>query len=155
MILHRMLTTTVLAGAVACSRPTGQATQERAPAPSSRSNPVGTLALGERITSPLVPLADIAKHPGRFRSGIVATSGKITAVCKEMGCWMELVDPSAQAHVKMHGHAFFVPRTAPGHFARVQAHVVPKGGNDDCTEETPEQSGVARVELDATGVEID
>ncbi|HEV3192066.1 MAG TPA: DUF4920 domain-containing protein, partial [Polyangiaceae bacterium] len=86
---------------------------------------------------------------------IVATSGKITAVCKEMGCWMELVDPSAQAHVKMHGHTFFVPRTAPGHFARVQAQVVPKGGKDDCTEEGPEQSGVARVELDATGVEID
>lgn len=155
MMIHRILTTAALAGTMACSHPTGQATQEGAPAPSSRSTPVGTLALGERITSPLVPLADIAKHPDRFRSGIVATSGTITAVCKEMGCWMELVDPSAQAHVKMHGHTFFVPRTAPGHFARVQAHVVPKGGNDDCTEEGREQSGVARVDLDATGVEID
>ena len=155
MTLHRILATTALAGAMACSRPGGQGTEQTASVPSSRSSPVGTLALGERITSPLVPLADIANHPDRFCSGIVATSGKITAVCKEMGCWMELVDASSQAHVKMHGHAFFVPRTAPGHLARVQAHVVPKGGNDDCTEDAPEQAGVARVELDATGVEID
>jgi hypothetical protein len=150
-----ILVTTALAGTMACSRPSGQATQQATPVPSSRSTPAGTLALGERITSPLVPLADIAKHPDRFRTGIVATSGKITAVCKEMGCWMELVDASSQAHVKMHGHAFFVPRTAPGHVARVQAHVVPKGGNEDCTEEAPDPSSVARIELDATGVEID
>jgi hypothetical protein len=155
MTLHRILATTALAAAIGCSRPNAQTTQRATPPPSSASTPVGTLALGERITSPLVPLADIAKHPDRFPSGIVATSGKITAVCKEMGCWMELVDASGQAHVKMHGHTFFVPRTAPGHIARVQAHIVPKGGDDDCTEEAPNQSGVARVELDATGVEID
>jgi hypothetical protein len=92
-----------------------------------------------------------------------------------MGCWMELADASGasgasgRAHVRMHGHNFFVPKTAPGHLARVQATIVKgkgKGGEDDCDEEesasTPhagdaggQARSAAKVELDATGVEID
>ncbi len=52
----------------------------------------------------------------------------------------------------MHGHAFFVPKTAPGHLARVQATLVKSStGSDDCEE----GQAAAKVELDATGVEID
>ena len=66
---------------------------------------------------------------------------------------MELEDASGSAHVRMHGHTFFVPKTAPGHLARVQATLVkkPAGGADDCEE----GKASAKVELDATGVEID
>ncbi len=120
-------------------------------APSPRRRPAGTLALGERITSPLVPLADIAKNPSQFQNRVFATSGKVTAVCQEMGCWMQLEDASGKAHVRMHGHTFFVPKTAPGHLARVQATLVkPTGGATDC-----EEGKAAKLELDATGVEID
>jgi hypothetical protein len=152
------------AGSTACSRPaegssappasasgnagTPGAMASSAP-PSSAAN--GTLALGERITSPLVSLADIAKDPGRYKDRVFATSGKVTAVCQEMGCWMQLEDATGQAHVRMHGHHFFVPRTSPGHFARVQATIVKSpGGGDDC-----EDGKSAKIELDATGVEID
>ncbi|HEX3770686.1 MAG TPA: DUF4920 domain-containing protein [Polyangiaceae bacterium] len=115
------------------------------------SAPKGTLALGERITSPLVALADIAKNPAAYEGKTVATSGKVTAVCQEMGCWMQLEDASGQAHVRMHGHTFFVPKTSPGHLARVQATLVkPAGGATDC-----EEGKAAKLELDATGVEID
>jgi hypothetical protein len=118
---------------------------------SSPSAPAGTLAIGERITSPIVPLADIAKDPAHFKDRVFATSGKITAVCQEMGCWMQIEDPSGSAHVRMHGHTFFVPKTAPGHVARVQATLVkPAGGADDC-----EEGKSAKLEFDATGVEID
>jgi hypothetical protein len=129
----------------------------RSPSPSQpapiNSAPAGTLALGERITSPLVALAEIAKDPARFQDRVIATSGKVTAVCREMGCWMELEDASGRAHIKMHGHAFFVPKTAPGHLARVQATLVKRqaAGTDDCEE----GQASAKVELDATGVEID
>jgi hypothetical protein len=113
--------------------------------------PKGTLALGERITSPLVALADIAKNPAAYEGKTVATSGKVTAVCQEMGCWMQLEDATGQAHVRMHGHTFFVPKTAPGHLARVQATLVkPTGGATDC-----EEGKAAKLELVATGVEID
>ena len=139
---------------VACSR--GGARSERAPgsqasAPAaSESAPAGTLALGERITSPIVPLADIAKDPSRFKDRVFATSGKITAVCQEMGCWMQLEDVTGNAHVRMHGHTFFVPKTAPGHVARIQATIVQPAGATDC-----EDGKSAKLELDATGVEID
>jgi hypothetical protein len=128
-------------------------------APSTSAAPVGTLALGERITSPLVPLSDIAKDPAKYKGQTLATSGKITAVCQEMGCWMQLEDASGRAHVRMHGHHFFVPKTAPGRQARVQATLVPadKGGATECAEGNACEDGkpAAQLELDATGVEID
>jgi len=139
----------------ACTRSAGEAQ----PTPSS-SAPKGTLALGERVTSQLVPLADIARDPRRYRDHVIATSGRVTSVCREMGCWLELEDAedaTGRAHVKIHGHTFFVPKTAPGHVARVQATVV-KGatGEDDCEEQASGgDGGAAKVELDATGVEID
>jgi hypothetical protein len=135
----------------ACSRSGGEAQ----PAPSLA--PKGTLALGERVTSQLIPLVDIARDPGRYRDRVVATSGRVTSVCREMGCWLELEDSAGRAHVKIHGHTFFVPKTAPGHVARVQARVL-KGAadDDDCEEQaSATDGGMAKVELDATGVEID
>ncbi|MDP9148895.1 MAG: DUF4920 domain-containing protein [Myxococcota bacterium] len=117
----------------------------------------GTLVLGERVTSELVPLASIARDPRRYEDRVVATAGTVTAVCQEMGCWMEIQDASSRARVRMHGHTFFVPKTASGHIARVQAKVVRmKSGQDDC-DEAPEsgEGASARVALDATGVELD
>jgi hypothetical protein len=117
----------------------------------------GTLAIGERITSAIVPLADIAKDPAHYQDRVFATSGKVTAVCQEMGCWMQLEDASGRAHVRMHGHTFFVPRTSPGHIARVQATLVKTAAGADGCEEGKCEEGktAAKLELDATGVEID
>jgi hypothetical protein len=142
----------LLALVAACSRGSG-----RSPSPSASTSaapPKGTLAIGERITQPLVQLTDIASHPDRYANQVIATSGTVTAVCQEMGCWMEIRDASGRAHVRMHGHTFFVPRTASGHLARVQATVVPSApaADEDCAEG---KSQVAKVQLDATGVELD
>ncbi|MGD0525618.1 MAG: DUF4920 domain-containing protein [Polyangiaceae bacterium] len=136
---------------VACARK-----DDGAPAPAtSASAPAGgTLLLGERITSPVVPLADIAKNPAQYAGHTVATTGRVTAVCQEMGCWMEIRDEAGQAHIRMHGHSFFVPKTASGHVARVQATLV-KGSDEECAEKGPSSGTLAKVELDATGVELD
>jgi hypothetical protein len=117
-----------------------------------------SLHLGEPISAPDAKLSDVAAHLADYKGKAFATTGIVTAVCQEMGCWMEIKDESGQAHIRMHGHAFFVPKTAPGHHARIQATVVPtKEAESDCTEEAAKQMGhaVAKVELDATGVEID
>ncbi len=120
-----------------------------APAPAAAS----PVMLGERITAPVVALSDVAKDPARYSAQAFATTGKVTAVCQEMGCWMQLEDASGRAHIRMHGHAFFVPKSAPGHLARVQATLVRRpGGADDCEEG---KAASAQLELDATGVEID
>ncbi len=121
-----------IAVSIGCSHGDRAQPAPSAPAPSapaaSDKAPAGTLALGERITSPVVPLADVAKDPARFQDHVFATTGKITAVCQEMGCWMQLEDTTGSAHVRMHGHTFFVPKTAPGHVARVQGTLVQAGG---------------------------
>jgi len=136
---------------LACSRTPGGTP---APGASASATSPGTLLLGARITSPVVPLADIARDPAKYANRTVTTTGKVTAVCQEMGCWMEIRDESGQAHVRMHGHDFFVPKTASGHVARVQATVV-KGSDEECAEKVPTGGTLAKVELDATGVELD
>jgi hypothetical protein len=135
-----------------CSRG-GDPTLHPAPVPSTTGGPNGTLLLGERISSPIVPLAEIAAHPARFQNRVVATTGTVTAVCQERGCWMEIQDASGDAHVRMHGHTFFVPKTSSGHVARVQATVLSAPG-EECAESPPPGKTVARIELDATGVEL-
>jgi hypothetical protein len=118
--------------------------------------PKGTLALGEPVTTHLVSLADVARDPGAYAHRTIATTGTVTAVCQARGCWMELADAAGQAHVRMHGHSFFVPRTAAGHVARVQATVI-TGDATHCEDSPPPAAGasLAKVELDATGVELD
>jgi hypothetical protein len=86
----------------------------------------------------------------------VRTEGVVSAVCQSMGCWMEIRDEAGQAHIKMAGHSFFVPKDASGHRAVVQGTVLsittPK---DECASEAEKQTGaVAKVEIVATGVEF-
>jgi hypothetical protein len=134
----------------ACSR---ASTDAAGAAPSAL--PKSTLAIGAPISAPNVALADIAKSPASYANKVVTTTGTVTAVCQERGCWMEIRDASGQAHVRMHGHTFFVPKTASGHVARVQATVL-TNPDESCTDSPPPApSAMARVELDATGVELD
>jgi hypothetical protein len=61
-------------GLVACSRETPQA-QPAPPAAAPAPPPKGTLALGEPIASPFVPLAEIAKSPAKYQKHVVTTGG--------------------------------------------------------------------------------
>ena len=120
--------------------------------------PTGPLLLGAPITPEKpVALADIAKNAHAYENKTVVTSGTVFAVCQSMGCWMEIKDDASEAHVKLAGHSFFVPKTASGHKARVQAKVLKTNPDDECAQEAAEQTGkpVAKLELEATGVEID
>jgi hypothetical protein len=126
------------------------------PTPSS----VAILHLGDRISAPEVALADVAKDPASFAGRPFTTHGTVTSVCQEMGCWMEIKDASTGAHLKMHGHAFFIPKTASGKQARVQATLVGPPGSPGaakgCSDEAEcAPKNLALLQLDATGVELD
>lgn len=110
-------------------------------------------------------LASVLAEPAKFTNQTVSTEGKVVAVCKSMGCWMEIADDSGQAHIKMAGHSFFIPREANGHRARVQGKVIAAGAGeamcgeeakgDNCRENAAKETGkVAKVEIEATGVEF-
>ena len=121
-----------------------------APAPSSE----GALRLGAPIeaSAEKVALSDVAKNPSAFVGKKFATTGTVTAVCQHMGCWMEIKDDSggerseqgmAQAHIKMAGHAFLVPKTASGRKARVLATLVKSEGDAPCAEENHDKMATA------------
>jgi len=116
--------------------------------------------LGEPIGPAVatVTLASLAKDPSPYLSKPFATAGTVTAVCQEMGCWMEIKDDASEAHIKMAGHGFFVPRTASGRHARVQATLIPNPSTSgECEGEAAKQIGhpVSKLQLEATGVELD
>lgn len=110
-----------------------------AAAPQEEQKPEGVLRLGEPIekasAAQKVSLGDVAKDPSAFVGKSITTTGTVTAVCQHMGCWMEIKDDASQAHIKMAGHAFFVPKTASGRKARVLATVQKVEGDGACAEE--------------------
>ena len=114
---------------------------------------------GEPITATTeTTLASITSDPAKYANTEVKTSGVVKAVCKKAGCWMEIGDETSQAHIKMAGHKFLVPRTSDGRKAVVQGTVkegAPQnecGSKDQCGGE--ENGAVAKVEIIATGVEF-
>jgi hypothetical protein len=108
---------------------------------------------GQAVTAAQVPLGQIAKAPGAFKDKTIATSGTVTAVCQEQGCWLALADSGSQATVRMHAHAFFVPpKTTKGRKARVQGTVVMVKDGKECDDMAAQG---ASLELDATGVELE
>ena len=121
------------------------------PAPALKTVKLGApIGAGQRV-----PLASIAKETAKYANTSVTTEGKVTAVCQAMGCWMEIVDAAGEAHVRMSGHKFFIPKTASGRRAVVQGTVLPRPDNGECEQEAAEATGkTVKVELDATGVEL-
>lgn len=128
-----------------------------APTPTAAPN-TNAQKLGAPITlTHTTQLAEIAKNPHAWENKLVATSGTVTAICQSMGCWMEIKDDQSEAHIKMAGHSFFIPKSASGHKARVQAKVIKADMDDECAQEAAQQTGkpVAKLQLEATGVELD
>jgi hypothetical protein len=117
--------------------------------------PLAQKKFGGAITETSTTSLDALLHdPARFQTRTVCTEGVVSAVCKAMGCWMEIADPSGQAHIKMAGHSFFVPKDASGHRAVVQG-TVHRPSSDECSEEARQQTGaVAKIEIEATGIEF-
>src|SRR6478609_11436726 len=77
------------------------------------------VAFGDPMpTGPLVPLAKITKERAAYRGRAVASSGTVTFVCQEKGCWMEVEDEGVEANVRIHEHAFTFPKDAAGKKAR-------------------------------------
>ncbi|CAN5277552.1 DUF4920 domain-containing protein [soil metagenome] len=107
---------------------------------------------GDAITgSDKASLVDVAKNPASYKGRTIVTSGKVTRVCQERGCWMAIKDSASDATVRMHGHSFFVPSTSAGREARVQGTVMMTKDGHECDE--MEAVG-AQLEIDATGVDL-
>ncbi|WP_394844663.1 DUF4920 domain-containing protein [Pendulispora brunnea] len=122
-----------------------------APAQKAAEAKAEPIKLGEPVTAERVALADVAKNPSAFKGKTIATTGTVRAVCQERGCWMEIVDTENHANVRMHGHAFFVPKSSSGKQAKIQGTVVLVKDGKECDEMS---ATGAQLEFDATGVEL-
>ncbi len=175
MVLRRLASVLMFATLAACAKESAE--------PVTKDNAAGTqgraatpppvtiqknLALGAPIpaNAPAVALADVAKNPSAYDGKTFMTTGTVTAVCQSMGCWMEIKDDGGQAHIKMAGHGFFVPKTSSGHKAKVLATLTVEPdscGEDDCrpkaakaTDGKPSaEAKLAKLQLVASGVELD
>jgi hypothetical protein len=130
--------------------------ESKTPAPAPAPAASSSLKLGAPIhAGQKVALASIAKDAAKYANATVTTEGRVTAVCQAMGCWMEIADSTGEAHVRMSGHSYFIPKTASGRRAIVQGTVLAKPDNGECEQEAAEATGkVVKIELDATGVEL-
>ena len=148
--MHRLLLASLLLAG--CNESPAPIAAASAPATSVQpSQQLSALKLGEPITEPLVTLADIAKSPASFKGKAIATTGTVKAVCQERGCWMEITDATTDANVRMHGHAFFIPKSSSGKKAKVQGTVMLMKDGKECEEMA---STGASLQMDATGVEL-
>ncbi|HEY1548993.1 MAG TPA: DUF4920 domain-containing protein [Kofleriaceae bacterium] len=129
------------------------------PAPAAAAAAVSATKLGDPIAAGSMPvaLATVVKDPNAYKGKSFVTTGTVTAVCQQMGCWMEIKDDATQAHIKMAGEKFAVPKTSAGHKARVQGKLVESATGDvECDHETDAAgTQVAKLQLEATGVELD
>lgn len=124
--------------------------------PANAAAPASHFGTALTVTQPTA-LAAIVATPQQYNGQTVRVDGTVAAVCQARGCWMQLTDADQRVHIRMHGHSFFIPRNAAGHRARVQGTVIAANAEGHCESEAAEQTGqqVARLELDATGVELD
>ncbi|WP_197041113.1 DUF4920 domain-containing protein [Chondromyces apiculatus] len=173
-VVH-FLTGLILLGVVGCSSETPppapaatKAPEAAQPAVQQKADNAAPKALDKKqFGAPITEtkstaLADVLKEPAKYDGQTIRTEGVVTAVCKSMGCWMEIGDASGTAHIKMAGHSFFVPKEASGHKAVVQGKMVGAadeagscGAKDGCRDEHEKESGrLAKVEFEATGVEF-
>jgi hypothetical protein len=163
----------LLLGLADCSAERSPSPERASPPPDVPGQPQGATAspikpldkkeFGAPITEvKTTALTDIVKEPAKFTGHTIRTEGVVSAVCKSMGCWMEIADESGAAHIKMAGHSFFVPREASGHRAVVQGRMLSapdEGGTcamkDGCREDHEKETGrIAKVEIEATGVQF-
>jgi hypothetical protein len=126
----------------------------------SSIRPLSQKKFGAAITeSSNTTLASLVTEPARFSTKTVRTEGVVSAVCQAMGCWMEIVDDAGQAHVKMAGHSFFIPKEASGHHAVVQGRLLSSAGPacaaNDCNSNSKPMAGRGeQAQIEATGVEF-
>jgi hypothetical protein len=146
----------------AAPKPAPEATAEGVHAATAAPKvPLSQKTFGASITEKTsTPLTSLVEQPTKYADKTVRTEGVVTAVCKSMGCWMEIGDDTGQVHVNMAGHSFFVPKTASGHRAIVQGKLLAPDQDmacsDGCREHdhAGEPGQLAKVSFEATGVEF-
>ncbi|MBI2568512.1 MAG: DUF4920 domain-containing protein [Candidatus Schekmanbacteria bacterium] len=112
-----------------------------------------------------VALSALLGDPQSFQGRAVRTSGIVSQVCQNRGCWMELTprDGGRGIRVTFKDYAFFVPRDAKSAAATCEGEVVVETlsaadaehlKSEGATVATDENGAAREVRFVATGVEL-
>lgn len=146
------------ANAAPAEHPTGHGEPQFAPPTRAQApTPGGTRRFGEPLaaTARRITLDEALRTHTQIGTNTIRVEGQIVAVCQHMGCWMEMRDGSTQAHVRMHGHSFFLPRDVNGKRSAMVGTIVAAHAPTECDESARTATGQqAQIEFDATGVEV-
>ena len=171
----RVAALVVVSALCACSNETPSAsTTKGLPSSESTAAPASQHVVqdGQTFGAPVstdvafVPLEQLLENPKAWDGKHVRTRGEVTAVCQNAGCWADLrpvedvVDiPKfwTPVHVTMHGHAFFLPKTAKSKVAEVEGTLSVRAlTQDECDHFNSEGAalvaGAPVLGVDATGV---
>lgn len=77
-------------------------------------------------------------------------TGKVSAICKAMGCWMKMERPGGQAMmVKMKDHKFYLPKDCEGKTAIIEGVASHKTTSVEMLKHYAEDEGKSQEEIDA------
>lgn len=60
------------------------------------------------------PIATLLAKPGDYAGKVVQVKGKITDVCQEMGCWLEIADENGKSVRFASNDTIFFPKDSAG-----------------------------------------
>jgi len=83
--------------------------------------------LGEPMTlKQQTAIADLNARPADFIDKQVQVKGRVTEVCQNMGCWMQLVDPATKAavRIKVKDGVIVFPKESVGKLAAAEGKFV-------------------------------
>jgi len=100
--------------------------------------------LGQGVTiQDATPIASLVDQPEAWLGKPVRVDGVVKAVCEEMGCWMELADPTTGKSIqfKVDDGVIVFPVSAKGKRASAQGALerVPENEEHEMAGEQPEQ----------------
>ena len=156
---------------VACSNQATPTTDTKAAAPATEVKPeakANANTFGKPFEKKdVVALSSVAKDAAPFLNKTIQLEGKVSAVCQNKGCWMEMTDADTKTKVRIFvdksssGYSFTVPKdcsgktiTAEGTLSSIE---VPQAEAAHLAEEAgqPAPTGpVQELRLTATGVVI-
>ena len=90
--------------------------------------PAGEVRLGRPLTlKESIPVARVNASPAAYTGKVIQVKGKVVDLCRKMGCWMNLMDPSgegAPVRIKVKDGEIVFPKEAVGRMAVVEGKFV-------------------------------
>ena len=104
----------------------------------------------------ITPLAQVLDKPEDFTKTAVVTDGVVKAVCKQMGCWMEIApaDGKDGVRVTFKDYGFFVPKDSKTMKAKMAGMIEIKTLSKEEADHLEHDGAVVKRNEDGTAREV-